>query len=121
MWEQTTTPADRERYPWREPIFSRDFFASLERVQGVSRDRVVEVCAEVVSGRARERAGLEVHPLRSSEGGGTPQRTRADGAKAYRASLQVGAASARRLHYWDLQGGGVELTKIVYHDDFSIR
>lgn len=120
-WLRATTPADRDQYGWREPVLGEDFLPSLTYVHGVSRERVVEVCAEVVCGRARERTGLEVHPLRTSEGGGTPQLVRADGAKAYRASLQVNTPSARRLHYWELPDGGVELAKIAYHDDFSIR
>jgi hypothetical protein len=33
----------------------------------------------------------------------------------------MGTAAARRLHYWRLPGGRVELAKIVYHDDFSIE
>jgi len=120
-WERSTTPADRDRYAWRDPILGPDFLDSLQRVHGVTRERVVEVCAEVVCGRAPERAGFEVHPLRASEGGGADQRVRNDGAKAYRASLRVGTAAARRLHYWELPGGDVELAKIVYHDDFTIR
>ncbi len=75
-WERTTTSADRERYPWREPVLGPELLQSLAQVQGINRDRVVEVCAHVVSGRAPEIAGLELHPLRSSEGGGAPQRAR---------------------------------------------
>jgi hypothetical protein len=120
-WERSTTPADRERYRWRDPMLGPEFLESLERVQGISRERIVEVCAQVVCGRAPEIAGLELHPLRSSEGGSAPQRARPDGAKAWRCSLQVGTPSARRLHYWELADGGVELAKIVYHDDYSIR
>lgn len=120
QWEMTTTEADREHYRWREPVFGPEFAASLDRVEGISRDRVVEVCADVACRRAPDRPGLEVHALRSSDKGGAPQRVRDDGAKAYRASLQVHTPAARRLHYWELADGGVELAKIVYHDDFSI-
>lgn len=120
QWEMTTTAADREQYPWREPVFGPEFTTSLNRVEGIGRERVVEVCADVVCRRAPDRPGLEVHALRSSDKGGAPQRVRADGAKAYRASLQVNTPAARRLHYWELPDGGVELAKIVYHDDFSI-
>lgn len=120
QWEMTTTEADREQYQWREPRFGAEFVPSLDRVEGISRERVVEVCADVVCRRAPDRPGLEVHALRSADRGGAPQRIRADGAKAYRASLQVHTPAARRLHYWELPDGGVELAKIVYHDDYSI-
>lgn len=119
-WQRLTTPADRRRYPWREPRFGPDFAASLRRVHGVDRRRLAEVCAEVVCGRAAERAGLELHPLRVSEGGDAPQVVRGDGAKAFRVALQVHSPSARRLHYWLLPDGQVEFAKVVYHDDVSI-
>lgn len=119
-WQRLTTVDDRARYPWREPVIGPELLPSLNHVHGVSRERVVEVCAEVVCRRAPTRAGLEVHPLRTNEGGDSPQRIRSDGARAYRASLQVHTPAARRLHYWELPDGGVELAKIVYHDDYSI-
>lgn len=120
-WEASATTSDRDRYPWREPGLGPDFLDSLERVHGVTRERVVDVCAHVVGGRARELAGLELHQLRASDGGDAPQREREDGALAWRASLQVQTPAARRLHYWELSGGGIELANIVYHDDFTIR
>ena len=120
-WEAATTPDDRMHYPWREPAIGPDFLGSLGHVQGVSRERVVEACAHVASGRAADVPGLDLHPLRASDSGGTPQRERGDGAKAWRCSLQANAPAARRLHFWRLPDGGVELANIVYHDDFSIR
>lgn len=119
-WLRHTTKADRERFPWRDPRIGPSFLASLEEIEGVSLDRVADVCAEVVSGRARTRPGLQVHALRSSAGGGSAQLVRDDGARAFRASLQVRSAAARRLHYWVLPDGTVELARIGYHDDFSI-
>lgn len=119
-WLRTTTKEDRLRFPWREPVIGPDFLESLDRVEGVSRDRVVEVCAEVVSGRAAVRSGLQVHALRAHAGGGSAQRVREDGARAFRASLQVRSAAARRLHFWELDDGRIELAKIAYHDDFAI-
>ena len=120
-WIRQTTRSDRERFRWREPVVGPEFLDSLESLEGVSRDRVVDVCAEVVSGRAVTRPGLQVHALRSVETGGSPQQQRADGARAFRASLQVRSSAARRLHYWELPDGGIELAKVGYHDDFTIR
>ena len=120
-WDRVTLPADRARFPWREPIVGPDFLDSLAATQGVSRERVLDVCAHVACGRAAEIGGLELHPLRASEGGGASQLEREDGAKAWRCSLQASTAAARRLHYWQLPDGGVELAKVGYHDDLSIR
>ena len=119
-WNTMGTDADRERFVWREPRIGPDFLESLTRVQGVTHERVVEVCAHIVSGRVAEVGGLELHPLRGREGGNAPKRVRADGAKAWRCSLQASTPAARRLHYWELTDGGIELAKIVYHNDISI-
>jgi len=120
-WERMTTPADRERFPWTTPAVGPDLLESLRTVQGISRGKIVDACAHVASGRAAEIPGLELHPLRESEAGGAPQRTRDDGAKAWRCSLQAGSPAARRLHYWQFPDGRVELANVVYHEDFSIR
>lgn len=121
-WLRQTDKDVRETYPWREPLIGEAFLESLDRVQGVTTERIIDVCAEVVSGRAVQRNGFQVHPLRSSSGGGgSAQLVRADGARAFRASLQVRSAAARRLHYWQLPDGRIELAQIGYHDDFGIR
>ena len=70
---------------------------------------------------ALEIPGLELHMLRESETVGAAQQVRGDGARAWRCNLQTRTAAARRLHYWQLPDGRIELAKIVYHDDFSIR
>lgn len=119
-WEDSTSEGDRVSYPWREPVLGDGFMESLEKTEGIARGRVLEVCSHVVSGRAPEIASLEVHALRSGMGGEDPQRTRPDGSKAFRASLQTNTAAARRLHYWQLPDGRIELARVVYHDDFSI-
>jgi predicted RNA-binding protein with RPS1 domain len=115
-----SSEADRRRYPFSEPIIGPAFLASLHAVHGITRDRVLEVCAHVVSGRAHEINSLELHQLRSSGGGDTPTVVRGDGALAWRVSLQVKTPSARRLHYWQRPDGRIELSKVVLHDDFSI-
>lgn len=119
-WRRRTTTDDRDRYPWQDPALGADFLTSLARVEGVGLERVHDVCADVACGRASDRPALGVHPLRATDLSGAPQQVRADGARAFRASLQAHTAAARRLHYWSLPDGRVELARIGYHDDFSI-
>jgi len=114
------TEADRTNYPYREPVLGPRFLTTLDAVQGISRDKILEVCAHVVSYRAFTIAGFEVHQLRTSQGGDSPPRKRDDGATAWRVSLQVKTPSARRLHYWQLVDGTIELAQINTHDDLSI-
>jgi hypothetical protein len=45
---------------------------------------------------------------------------REDGARAWRVSLQSNTPAARRLHYWVLPDGSIELAKVGVHDDMSI-
>lgn len=114
------TRDDQARYPLREVRLGPQFLERVRRTEGVELAKVVEVAADIVARRAHEIPAREVHPLRSGEGG-APQRTRAaDGAQAWRCALQVGSASARRLHWWELRGGGVELASVGVHDDVSI-
>jgi hypothetical protein len=97
-----------------------DFLASARALQGVDAERIIETVAHVAARRAHEIAGLQVHPLRSSDKGGAPQRERPDGARAWRASLQVDSPAARRLHYWTLAEAGrriVELDDVGTHDE----
>lgn len=117
-WAERTTPADKVDHPWREPVVGDDFLATLGEVQGISRAKIVEVVADVVTGRADSMAAREIHQLRSGPGGDDPPRTRAGGETCWRASLQQGTPSARRLHYWRLSDGGVELSSVRLHDDF---
>ena len=111
---------DQRRYPFSEPVIGPAFLDSMQRTAGVSRERVLEVCAHVVSGRAAEINSLELHQLRNSEGGDAPQLVREDGATAWRVSLQIRTPSARRLHYWQRRDGRIELSKVGVHDDLAI-
>jgi hypothetical protein len=40
-----------------------------------------------------------------------------DGARCQRAYIEQKTPQARRLHYWALRGGGIELSRVVTHDD----
>jgi|GEM_PF-6854624 len=111
---------DRAAYPFREPTIGPAFVASIEATPGVSRERILEVCAHVAVGRAFEIPSLALHQLHDGDRGDTPARVRDDGATAWRVNLQTKAASARRLHYWQLRDGRVELSKVGVHDDFTI-
>jgi predicted RNA-binding protein with RPS1 domain len=108
-------PAERARHPLRPVVVGPGFLCSLRDLQGVSLHRVFDTCVHVATGRAAEIPGLELHPLRAGAGG-TEQRQRADGARAWRCALQVHSPSARRLHFWRLDGDVVELDCVGTHD-----
>jgi hypothetical protein len=82
-------------------------------------DKVAGVAVEILTGRAPDVAGRELHQLRESLSGNAPYiRRPADDATCWRAALQVNTSQARRIHYWVLPGGRVEFSRVVLHDDF---
>ncbi|MFN8124646.1 MAG: S1 RNA-binding domain-containing protein [Thermoleophilia bacterium] len=111
--------ADIDRYPLGEIRLGDAFLPSVQRLQGIEFGKIVEVVTHVAANRAHEIPGIQCHPWRTGEGG-APQRLRDDGARGWRAALQVGTPSARRLHYWLVPNRGgrlVELDEVGVHDE----
>ena len=116
-WARRVPAEQKDDLPLAAWTVGPNFFASWADVEGVSRAKVVEVIVEVLTGRVYELAGREAHQLRTGMGGDDPPRSREDGATCWRVSLQVQTPSARRLHYWHLNDGRIELASIRLHDD----
>lgn len=88
----------------------------LVRDGGIAREKVVEVCADVLCGRAKEMPSRAVREWKTSPGG--PQaRRESDGAVAVRVRLQTRSNAARRLKYWLLKNGEIELDRVSVHDE----
>jgi hypothetical protein len=119
-WWRLYTGSDAVDWPMRPYLVGPAFLPSVEALQGIDRCKIVEVCVVVVTHRAAVIPSRDLHPLRVSEAGGSPQRVRSDGATAWRVSLQQLTASARRLHYWQLRDGSVELASVGVHNDVVI-
>ena len=117
-WARRIPATDKGRLPLRGFDVGPDFLPSLDCLEGIDRDKVVDVVVEVVTGLVDEVNGRELHPLRVGAGGGMPARTRDDGAICWRAALQVNTPAARRLHFW--RGRDVlELSRVTTHDDMA--
>ncbi|HWK76760.1 hypothetical protein [Microbacterium sp.] len=116
-WGNRTAPGERERWPLREYTFGGDFIASLEALDENQLAKAVRACVDAVTGRDREIPARELHRLRSGEGGDDSYVVRADGSKCWRSAIEQNTPGARRLHYWELPGGAIELSRIVHHDD----
>ncbi|MCB5293423.1 hypothetical protein BJQ90_02872 [Arthrobacter sp. SO3] len=97
-----------------------EFAASLYGFTGPGAvAKALKATVEVLTGTAERNGAREVHALRANPGGDTAQLVRADGAKCFRAAIEQNVASARRLHFWRLPDGTVELSRVVVHDDFK--
>lgn len=114
--------ADRQQYPLRDYCLGPNWLDSVATLQGISHDRIVEVTVQVVTGRAWTINAREAHQLRTGEGGDNPPVVRPkDQATAWRCYLQTKTPAARRLMWWQLPDGGVELGRVTTHDDYGLR
>ncbi len=117
-WARMVPPAEKHALPLRTWTYGPDFLASLDQIEGVSRDKVVEVIVHVLTGRDTELVSRELHQLRTGPGGDDRPVTRERGEICWRVSLQSNTPAARRLHYWQCADGSVELSSVRLHDDF---
>ena len=120
QWATRTLPSEQRDRPLADFLIGPRFLESLDRLEGIKAEKVADVVFEIVTGLAPQLPSREVHHLRTGSGGDDPVRVRDDGAIAWRASLQVNTPSARRIHYWVLPSGQVELARVATHDDFDI-
>lgn len=119
QWAIRTAPHEQADRPLPEYHLGPKFLDSLDKLEGVRAEKVADVVFEVVTGLASQLPSRELHRLRTGTGGDDRPRTRSDGSAAWRASLQVNTPSARRLHYWTLPNGEIELARVTTHDDYD--
>lgn len=119
QWATRTLPSEQEDRPLPEYVVGSRFLDSLDKLEGIKEEKVADVVFEIITGLAPQIPSREVHHLRTGSGGDDPVRIREGGAVAWRASLQVKTPSARRIHYWALPNGQIELARVATHDDFD--
>jgi hypothetical protein len=93
------------------------FADSLEKLSASQFSKAMKCVVDVLCDLARDARGI--HPLRgsvSTELGGI---TRNDGSVCWRAYVEQKTSSARRLHFWKLPDGSVELSRVVTHEDMK--
>jgi hypothetical protein len=118
VYERRYTRDDQTTWPLNECRLHPRFLPALDALTGISRDKVIEVCVDVATHRIHEITAREARQMRVSEGANSAQRIRhADGAGAWRCSLQRNTPQARRLSWWAIPGGAVELAHVGLHDD----
>lgn len=100
-------------------IIGSRFAASISALDDGQFDKAMKCVVDVLTDRAKDIAGRDLHRLRSGDGGRDARRVRAeDGAVAWRAAIEIKAASARRLHFWAI-GSRIELSQVAVHDDME--
>jgi hypothetical protein len=116
-WVQRIPAVDKVNRPMREYELGPEFLETLRHVEGVSRQKVVDVIVEVVTGLVDELPGRDLHQLRSGSGGSDAPVV-IDGLAYWRAAIQQNTASARRLHF-GRDAGRLVLSRVCLHDDMQ--
>lgn len=118
LWVDRLDAATRAEHPWPAPIALGDrFAASVEALPAAKVEKALRCAMEAVCGVIDTKPAREVHALRSGDGASAAPVVRGDGARCKRAYVEQKTPQALRLHYWVLPGGGVELSRVVAHDD----
>lgn len=119
LWIERLDATTRAEHPLPEKIAIGDRFCeSLEPLDDGQLAKALRCAMEAVTHFIGRLPAREVHPLRSGDGGDdAPVVRSADGARCLRAYIEQSTPQARRLHYWSIPGGGIELERVVPHDD----
>lgn len=109
---------ERDTWELRDYRFGVDWFATVDTAE---RRKVVGVVVEILTRRAGQIPGRQVRQHHDGPSGKSNVVVRADGSTAWRANLQTHSPAARRIMWWELPDGTVELAKVATHDDCKIR
>ncbi len=116
-WAARTLASEKQEYPLATYVLGPRFLDSVRDLGDTYTEKVLRGVVDALTNRAAEIPGRQLHRLREGQGGSDPYVSRSDGALCWRLSLETNTASARRLHYWQLPGGAIELSRVVLHED----
>jgi hypothetical protein len=121
FWIDNYTPDDRATYPLDRQAWSvlPSFILTFQALTDDGKDKAIKTATHIVTGRNSFEHITEDHPLREGDESSKPEVVREDGAAARRAYIESHTAQARRLHYWKLRDGSIELSRVGLHDDFT--
>lgn len=120
-WISIYTPQEREKWslePERWAI-SESFIKSLDGLKASQMRRLSKLLVHLITGRNGEEQLIEVHPLREGDEVSRAPVVREDGAVCMRAYVEEGLPQSRRLHFWKLPNGTLEISRVVKHDDME--
>ncbi len=116
-WARRTAPSEKRDLPLAPYRYGAEFLDTVAEVDGLDRQKFVDVIVDVATGRVHAVNGRETHQLRQAQGAGSTYVTRPDGSTCWRVALQVASPQARRLHYWHCPDGSLEFSSVRLHDD----
>jgi hypothetical protein len=95
------------------------FADTFQKLDDNGMDKAIRAATHIVTTRRAAENMFESHALREGDESSKPEVTRADGATAQRAYIESHTPQSRRLHYWKLRDGSIELSRVGLHDDFT--
>lgn len=122
-WYLYTVPlSQRQEWPLLNYQLGQQFTAEVdEQSKYIARGQIIAAIVDVVSGRAAEVPARKARLLRV--GGGEHSRppvVRGDGAVGWRANVSANTPAARRIMWWKLPSGNIELARLATHDDIDM-
>jgi hypothetical protein len=119
-WVGRIGPADRASRPLPADFLVGPRFApSALALDDSQFAKAMKAAVDVLTRLPGDTNGREVHALRTGQTGAAPELVREDGARCFRAYVEQNTAAARRLHFWRLTDGTIELSRVVTHDDME--
>ncbi|MBC7442949.1 MAG: hypothetical protein H7311_10610 [Ramlibacter sp.] len=119
-WVDRVPESDRGEWPMPHSYMLGERFPdSLTGLDDGQLAKAFKASVDVLTGRVKTLTGRHLHALRQGAGPADPHLLRWDGARCMRVSIEQNTPAARRMHFWQLQDGGIELGRIVTHDDME--
>jgi hypothetical protein len=119
-WVDRVPESDREEWPLPHSYVLSDRFAdSLSGLDDGQLAKAFKASVDVLTGRVKTLTGRHLHALRQGAGAADPHLLRWDGARCMRVSIEQNTPAARRMHFWQKPDGGIELIRVVTHDDME--
>jgi hypothetical protein len=119
----TVPTSQRTQWPLEDYTVADLFLEDIQNQNGaLSRGQIITAIVDIVSSRMNDVNSRKPRPLREGGGDdGRPVITRADGAVAWRANISAGTPAARRIMWWRMPSGSIELARLASHDDVDMR
>lgn len=115
-WAERVSASEKATLQLKEFSVGGKFLESFYKHSEEHQQKTLKALVDLLVGRAGKVNGRQVHALRTGCGGDDPQAFRQDGAKCWRMAVETNVPAARRIHFWCIPGGGIELHELVPHD-----
>jgi len=115
-WVERIPAVEKADRPLRDYVVGPGFAKAYFEQPPDIRHKVAKALVDLLTVEPGQPIQRQVHEWRTGRGGDNPPRTRGDGAVGFRLYVEENTPGARRVHFWKLPGGGIELHDVGVHD-----